>query len=33
MLTYADVCYADCAFGFNYKAPLRMPWEIILKQV
>lgn len=23
----------DCAFGFNYKKPLRMPWELMLKQL
>jgi len=23
----------DCAFGFNYKKPLRAPWDMILKQL
>jgi hydroxyethylthiazole kinase-like uncharacterized protein yjeF len=31
--SYSLGLIVDCAFGFSYKAPLRAPWEVILKQL
>jgi len=30
---YGISLVVDCAFGFNYKKPLRAPWDMILKQL